>query len=131
MTIPLLMNKPAYVIMKAEEYLKLPYNIITSYVEDETGSYYYGKVLELDGCQSTGDTIDELYENLQEAMLGWIETKLENGFDVPKPVTADDYSGKFNIRIPKSLHQRLVVEAKKEGVSLNQYVMYKLSSNFA
>lgn len=117
--------------MKAEEYLKLPYNIITSYIKDETGSYYYGKVLELDGCQSTGDTIEELYDNLQEAMLGWIETKLDNGFDVPKPVTADDYSGKFNIRIPKSLHQRLVVEAKKEGVSLNQYVMYKLSSNFA
>lgn len=69
-----------------KDYLQFPYTFITSYMEDETGSYYYGKVLELDGCQSTGDTIDELYENLKEAMEGWIETKLENGFDVPVPM---------------------------------------------
>lgn len=112
---------------KAEDFLKLQYTFITSYMEDETGNYYYGRVLELDGCQSTGDTIDELYENLQEAMLGWIETKIENGFDVPLPMTADSYSGKFNVRIPKSLHQKLSIEAEKEGVSLNQYVVYKLS----
>ncbi len=113
--------------MKIEDYLKLPYNIITSYMEDETGNYYYGRVLELDGCQSTADTIDELYENLKEAMSGWIETKIENGFEVPLPITADNYSGKFNVRIPKSLHQKLAIEAEKEGVSLNQYVVYKLS----
>lgn len=111
-----------------EDYLKLPYTFITSYMEDETGHYYYGKILELDGCQSTGDTIDELYENLKEAMQGWIETKIENGFDVPMPITSDSYSGKFNVRIPKSLHQKLSIEAEQEGVSLNQYVVYKLSS---
>ncbi len=110
-----------------KDYLKLPYTFITSYMEDETGSYYYGKILELDGCQSTGDTIDELYENLKEAMEGWIETKIENGYDVPIPMPAESYSGKFNVRIPKSLHQKLSIEAEKEGVSLNQYVVYKLS----
>ena len=80
------------------DYLKLPYTFITSHMEDETGSYYYGKVLELDGCQSTGDTIDELYENLKEAMEGWIETKIENGFAVPIPMPAESYSGKFTVR---------------------------------
>ncbi len=109
--------------------MKLPYSFITSYMDDETGQYYYGRVLELDGCQSTGDTIEELYENLREAMYGYIETKLENGFDVPEPMNAEKYSGKFNVRIPKSLHQRLAIEAEKEGVSLNQYVVYRLSEN--
>ena len=32
------------------------------------------------------------------------------------------------LRIPKSLHERLVAEAKAEGVSLNQYIVYVLSS---
>jgi len=116
-------------IKTAEDYMKLPYSFITSYMDDETGQYYYGRVLELDGCQSTGDTIEELYENLREAMYGYIETKLENGFDVPEPMNAEKYSGKFNVRIPKSLHQRLAIEAEKEGVSLNQYVVYRLSEN--
>jgi predicted HicB family RNase H-like nuclease len=60
-------------------------------------------------------------------MEGYIETKRENGFDVPLPVSAEQYSGKFNVRLPKSLHQRLAIEAEKEGVSLNQYVVYKLA----
>ena len=63
---------------------------------------------------------------LKEAMEGLIETKLANGFGVPTPVDTESFSGKFNIRIPKSLHFRLSVEAEREGVSLNQYALYKL-----
>ena len=54
------------------------------------GEYYYGKVLELDGCHSTGNTIDKLHENIKEAMQGWFDTKLENGYDIPKPVSVED-----------------------------------------
>lgn len=76
--------------------------------------------------ESTGDTIDEAMDGLKEAMEGWIETKLANGFSIPIPVDTESFSGKFNIRIPKSLHFRLSVEAEREGISLNQYALYKL-----
>lgn len=112
---------------KAEDYMMLPYNYIIQPVTDESGSYFYARVLELDGCQSTGETLEDAYNNLKDAMKGWIETKIENGFAVPLPIGYENFSGKFIIRIPKSLHYRLSVEAKKEGVSLNQYAVYKLS----
>src|SRR5436190_6746382 len=38
-----------------------------------------------------------------------------------------EYSGKFNVRIPKTLHAALVSEAEAEGVSLNQLVLAKLA----
>ena len=110
-----------------EYYMNLPYNLIIQPYTDESGSYYTGKVLELDGCLSDGETKEEVFENLREAMEGWIETKLENGFTVPEPVQINDFSGKFIVRVPKSLHYRLSLEAEKEGVSLNQYALYKLS----
>lgn len=113
--------------MEAKDYMNLPYNYLIQKINDESGEYFYARVLELDGCQSDGDTFDEAYENLREAMEGYIETKLENGFVVPQPQSTDAYSGKFVVRIPKSLHQSLAIEAEKEGVSLNQYAMYKLS----
>lgn len=113
---------------KVKEYMKLPYNYIIQHVEDESGKYYYAKVLELDGCQSTGETFEEAYNNLKEAMEGWIETKIENGFEIPMPVGYEDFSGKFIVRIPKSLHYKLTIEAKQEGISLNQYALYKLSN---
>lgn len=37
-------------------YMDLPYNYIVQPICDESGKYFYAKVLELDGCQSTGDT---------------------------------------------------------------------------
>ncbi len=52
---------------------------------------------------------------------------LENEMKVPEPIKEENLSGKFVIRVPKSLHRRLVMEAEKEGVSLNQYAMYKLT----
>ena len=107
--------------------MKLPYTRIIQEMNDESGHYFYGKILELDGCQSTGDTLEELYESLNEAMEGYIEVKLENNLNIPIPETADDYSGKFVVRIPKTLHQRLTIEAQREGVSLNQLALYKLS----
>lgn len=112
---------------KLENYMKLPYTRLITEINDETGHYYYGKILELDGCQSTGDTIEELMECLNEAMEGYLEVRLEKGLDIPEPRKLGNYSGKFNIRIPKSLHQQLAIEAENEGVSLNQYAVYKLS----
>jgi len=38
-----------------------------------------------------------------------------------------EYSGKFNVRIPKSLLAALASEAEAEGVSLNQLVLAKLA----
>jgi predicted RNase H-like HicB family nuclease len=113
--------------MKVQEYMDLPYNIIIKKITDESGTYYYATVLELDGCQSTGETYNEAYENSLEAMEGWIETKLENGYTVPVPIETEKFSGKFIVRLPKTLHRKLSLEALKEGVSLNQYVLYKLS----
>ena len=110
-----------------KKYLKLPYNYIIQPITDESGSYFYARVLEFDGCQSTGETFEEAYKNIKEAMKGWIEAKLEGGFEVPLPVGYDNFSGKFMVRIPQSLHYKLTVEAEQEGVSLNQYALYKLS----
>lgn len=36
-------------------------------------------------------------------------------------------SGKISLRVPKELHYRLLEGAKDNGVSLNQFVVYKLA----
>ena len=39
----------------------------------------------------------------------------------------EEYSGKLVLRIPRSLHRELKRAAEREGVSLNQYMLYKLA----
>ena len=113
--------------MTVKEYMKLPYHIVIRHINDESGSYYFATVQEFDGCMSDGDSYAEACENILEAMELWIEAKLEGGFNVPLPVDDNQYSGKFVLRIPKTLHARLAKEAAQEGVSLNQYALYRLS----
>ena len=110
-----------------KKYLDMPYSYVVNKINDESGEYYVARVLELDGLIGTGDTYNEAYEDVRTAMESYIETKLENGIKIPLPLDSNEYSGKFVIRIPKTLHKLLSKRAKEEGVSLNQYTLYKLS----
>ena len=71
--------------MEVKDYMKLPYTRLVQEMNDESGHYFYGRILELDGCQSTSDTLNGLYGSLNEAMEGYIETKLENHFFIQLP----------------------------------------------
>ncbi|MDB5174346.1 MAG: hypothetical protein JWN51_3119 [Phycisphaerales bacterium] len=62
----------------------------------------------------------EQYNQLHELQL-----ELMKKFGVANNVATK--SGKFIVRIPKTLHSSLEIEAEKEGVSLNQLALSKLS----
>ena len=41
--------------------------------------------------------------------------------------TKREFSGKISLRLPRSLHKNLAQEAESEGISLNQFILYKLA----
>ncbi|NCD21201.1 MAG: toxin-antitoxin system HicB family antitoxin [Actinobacteria bacterium] len=45
----------------------------------------------------------------------------------PEPLSTKSYSGKFNLRLGEQLHRRLATEAAEQHLSLNQYVVRRLS----
>ena len=112
---------------KIKYYMSLPYTRIVNPVHDEAGDYYVGKILEFDGCMTTGTTVEETYKSLEEAMQGWLEVRLEYNDPIPDPLSGDDYSGKYALRVPPVLQRKLTIEAKVQGVSFNQYALYKLA----
>ena len=52
------------------------------------------------------------------------ELDAEQQTDLPAENNCD---GNLNIKIPRSLHSQLSGEAQQEGVSLEQYIIYKLT----
>lgn len=42
-------------------------------------------------------------------MEGYIEIKIENNLPIPISEAPNNYSGKFVVRLPKSLHQRFTL----------------------
>ncbi|MGB7589795.1 MAG: type II toxin-antitoxin system HicB family antitoxin [Terriglobia bacterium] len=105
------------------DYLALPYSI--EITPDEGG--YTAEIPDLPGCMSFGDTINAALRGLEEVKELWFEGRIEAGEEVPEPSKVEDFSGKFVLRIPRSLHRTLDHEARKQRVSLNQYVLHILS----
>lgn len=106
-------------------YLSLPYRII---IEPDANGEITVYIPDLPGCISQGDSLEDAYGMIEDAKKAWIETALEDGALIPEPVN-DEFSGKFVVRVPKSLHKILSEQAKQEGISLNQYINYKLSKD--
>lgn len=111
-----------------EDYLKMPHTIILK--ENSDGSYF-AKIAEFPGCMTEGQTKEEALDLIMEAKELWIESELEMDHDIPLPASLKEYSGKFNVRIPSSLHKELAILADQEGVSLNQYVSILLAKNMS
>jgi antitoxin HicB len=99
--------------------MNLPYTIE---LQRDPEDAWFVQVKELRGCMSQGDTAEEALAMIQEAMPLWLEVALEDDLPIPEPRPNDDYSGKFVVRVPRSLHRQLVEAAADDGVSLNQYI---------
>jgi antitoxin HicB len=109
---------------KIDYYMNLPYTIELQHDPEEG---WFVRVKELRGCTSQGDTPEEAITMIQEAMALWLEVALEEGVPIPEPRPDEDYSGKFVVRVPRSLHRELVQRAEQEEVSLNQYINVALA----
>jgi antitoxin HicB len=108
-----------------EYYLPLKYPIS---IEEASEGGYFIQIKDLPGCYSQGETVEEAMKNIEEARKLWMESMYEDGNEIPLPGAAKkEFSGKFNVRVPKSLHRKLDQMAEKEGVSLNHFLVSTLS----
>ena len=107
-----------------DRYMKMPYT--KELIPYEDGSCF-ARIVEFRGCMTEGDNLQHALEMLDEAMSVWLEVGLEDNLPIPEPVTLADYSGRFLVRIPPTLHRDLVRRADRENVSLNLFVATALA----
>jgi antitoxin HicB len=109
---------------RAREIMRRPYRTVIS-GDDEEG--YLIEVPDLPGCMTAGETVAEAVAMLDEAMLLWIGAALEEGTTIPEPSSGHEYNGRLLVRMPKTLHRRLIERAEDEGVSANQLAVALLA----
>ena len=74
------------------------------------------------GLSAFGETEEDALREAKIALAGFIETHKANRMALPEPVIHEAVSGKFQVRLPKSLHRLAVRMAELESVSLNSYI---------
>ena len=70
---------------------------------------------------------EEAYKNILEVKGLWIEDMLDRGMPINEPNIKPRFSGRFVVRVPKTLHRLLAEESEREGISLNQFVNNSLA----
>ena len=119
------------VIHDANYYVALDYPVELSRRDEDEESYWVCEIPDLPGCVADGETPAEAIESLSEAKRLWIQARLEHGHRVPEPTNRRDYSGRLLLRMPRSLHRKLAAQSRREGTSLNMYVVSLLSERAA
>lgn len=89
---------------------------------EEEGSGFLISFPDFSECISDGETPEEAIRNGQDALQETIAALESLNLPIPEPGSGGSYSGKFIQRVPKSLHARLAVRARQEGVSMNALV---------
>lgn len=107
----------------------------------------YGVVVpDLPGCFSAGDTMEEAMDNAKESIELWLETTIDDGFQVPEPkpilehqeskefdgwvwaiVSIDlaklsDKAERINITLPSRILRRIDMAAEKAGETRSGFI---------
>jgi predicted RNase H-like HicB family nuclease len=104
----------------------IKYAVELIYSEEDGG--FIATVPELPGCSAFGETEEEALREVKVAQGLWLKAARKEGRLIPEPVASRRYSGRYALRMPPELHRRLDLEAKRQGVSLNQLIVFTLSS---
>jgi predicted HicB family RNase H-like nuclease len=101
----------------------LTYKGYTGHVEfDDEAGLFHGEVLDTrDVITFQGRSVDEIEAAFRESIEDYLAFCAERGERPDKP-----FSGRLMLRLPKELHRDVFVEAKREGKSLNQFVVDRL-----
>jgi len=108
------------------------YQLLVRKLPEADGGGYFAEAIDIPGCGVDGATAEEAVANCREALAMVLKSYKERGKALPTPgsYSEENYSGRFLLRIPRSLHQRLTLRARSEGISLNHLCSALLAESF-
>ncbi|MDO5669669.1 MAG: toxin-antitoxin system HicB family antitoxin [Corynebacterium sp.] len=113
--------------MKRNEELDISHYTYRVTWSPEDGEYV-ATCAEFPSLSWLSDSQVEALTGLQLLIRDTVQDMAASGEAVPVAFADRAYSGKFNLRVGASLHRELALSAAEEGLSLNQYILRRLSS---
>ena len=97
-------------------------------IQQEADGTWTAWVPDLPGAVAGAMRPVEAIAEIGDAVDAWIAAARAQGATVPPPTPGEDqFSGRFVVRVPRSLHRAATQRAAREGVSLNTYCVTALT----
>jgi predicted HicB family RNase H-like nuclease len=88
---------------------------------------HIARCLEFPSLMAHGGTIEKALEEIERAVMESIRWMEEEDETIPEPFGLKKFKGHLTLRVPPEIHKKLAIKSAEEGVSLNQYILSKIS----
>ena len=93
----------------------------------EDDEAFIARALELPSLLAHADTPEGAIKELKVALNVALDSMIEEGQDLPEPISLHKFKGKFLVRTTPEMHKEITIQAAESGVSVNQFVLTKLA----
>lgn len=104
----------------------IQYDYYVHSISEDDESAYEAIIPAFDNAVVFGDTLSELEEGIRFTIDSEIKERKKLKKPIPEPENHTKFTGKILVRIAPVLHERIVLEAKAAGKSLNKYIEERL-----
>ncbi|GMO55364.1 MAG: type II toxin-antitoxin system HicB family antitoxin [Treponemataceae bacterium] len=93
----------------------------------EDDGVHIARCLEFPSLMAHGNTAGKALLEIEEVVTESIKWMKEENEPIPEPFGLKIFKGNLTLRVPSEIHKKLVIKSAEEGVSLNQYILSKIS----
>jgi predicted HicB family RNase H-like nuclease len=93
----------------------------------EEDDVHIARCLEFPSLMAHGSTARKALLEIEKVVTESIQWMEEEKEPIPEPFGLKKFKGNLTLRVPSEIHKNLVIKSAEEGVSLNQYILSKIS----
>ena len=88
---------------------------------------FVGLCVEFPSLSWLASTAEKALKGIRNLVGSVLKDMRSSDEELPEPISAKKFSGKFMVRIPPETHRLLSIQAAESGISLNRLVSSKLN----
>ncbi len=93
----------------------------------EEDQEHVGLCVEFPSLSWLDKSSDKAFKGIKRLVAEIVADMQQNGEDVPEPLAAKKYTGRYPLRMPPELHRCLAIEAAEQSISLNRLITNRLA----
>ena len=101
------------------------YTYIVEWSEEDR--LHIARCLEFPSLSAHGKTATKALGEIEKVVGEAIAWMREENEEIPEPFGLKRYKGNLTLRVPSEIHRKLAIRSAEEGVSVNQYILSKIS----
>ncbi|MBF0207747.1 MAG: toxin-antitoxin system HicB family antitoxin [Oligoflexia bacterium] len=102
---------------------------INTFFDENFGEMrFHGLVTELKTIYVEESTANKAFNRVIEEIEIYKDHCEKHHLDFPAPLQDQEFSGELRVRLGKELHKKVATDASQHGLSINKYIVEKLSA---